>query len=97
MAEIRRSREAVRDGAEIWHYIAYDSPEAADRLLDLFNQKIKLLSESPGMGAMRDELAPSLRSFPVGSYLIFYRPIPSGIEVVRIIHGARNLKRIFKR
>jgi len=46
---------------------------------------------------MREDLAPSLRSFPVGNYLIFYRPITDGVEVVRMLHGARELRRIFKR
>jgi len=28
------------------------------------------------------------------SYLIFYRPIPEGIEVLRVLHGARDIDRI---
>lgn len=35
-----------------------------------------------------------LRRVPItgfGNYLIFYRPIEGGIEVVRVIHGARDL------
>jgi toxin ParE1/3/4 len=34
-----------------------------------------------------------LRSFPVGEYLIFYRPLSDGIELARIMHGARNIRR----
>ena len=51
----------------------------------------------PGAGQARSELMPNLRSFPVGRYLIFYRPIPDGIEVLRVLHGARNLRKIFRR
>jgi toxin ParE1/3/4 len=48
------------------------------------------------MGRVRDELVPSLRSFPVGKYVIFYRPIENGIEIARILHGARDLPSIFE-
>jgi toxin ParE1/3/4 len=47
------------------------------------------------MGAVRDELIPNLRSFPVGNYLIFYKPLPDGIEVLRVLHGARDLPPFF--
>ena len=64
---------------------------------DKLDEKINLLAEFPGMGARRDELSRGLRSFPVGNYLLFYRPTKTGIEVIRIAHGARDLSRIFKR
>ena len=47
------------------------------------------------MGRRRDELLPTLRSFPVDDYLIFYRPIVEGIEVVRIVSGYRDLEALF--
>ena len=31
------------------------------------------------------------RSFPLGNHLIFYRPIDDGIELVRVLHGARDI------
>ena len=43
----------------------------------------------------REELAPGLRGFTAGSYLIFYRPLPDSIEVVRVAHGSRDLPSIF--
>jgi toxin ParE1/3/4 len=48
------------------------------------------------MGTARDNLAPGLRSFPVGNYLVFYRITPEGIEVARVLHGARDLRAVFK-
>ena len=51
----------------------------------------------PLMGPARPELGRDLRSFPVGDYLLIYRPVKEGIELVRVVHGARNLRRIFKR
>jgi toxin ParE1/3/4 len=55
-----------------------------------------MLVSNPGMGRKRDSLALNLRSFPVGNYLIFYRPINQGIEVIRILHGARDILSLFE-
>ena len=43
------------------------------------------------MGRARDELAADLRSFPFGRYVIFYEPIEDGIDVVRVLHSARDI------
>ncbi|WP_244443170.1 type II toxin-antitoxin system RelE/ParE family toxin [Bradyrhizobium sp. Ai1a-2] len=45
----------------------------------------------PRAGRAREDLAPKLRSFPVGNYLIFYVPVPDGIEVVRVMHARRDI------
>jgi toxin ParE1/3/4 len=95
MPRIVRSPESDEDLFEIAAYIARDNLAAALRLIDKLDVKLRLLSEFPGLGRARDDLAPSLRSFPVGNYIIFYRPLPDGIEVVRVLHGARDLRRIF--
>jgi toxin ParE1/3/4 len=42
------------------------------------------------MGQDRSELMAGLFSFPVGNYVIYYRPIDGGIEVVRVLHGPRE-------
>jgi toxin ParE1/3/4 len=46
-------------------------------------------------GRERPELAPRLRSFPAGRYVLFYRPIGGGIEIVRVLHGSRDIDSIF--
>ena len=97
MGNVRRSPLAEQDLREIWRYIAADNPDAADRLLHKIDSKLEQYAAQPAMGAPRDSLAPGLRSFPVGRYLVFYRPIPDGIEVARILHGARDLPRLFKK
>jgi toxin ParE1/3/4 len=95
MPQVQRTTQANEDLVEIWGYIARDSFRAADRLLETIEEKCQLLAEFPQMGRQRDELAPGLRSFGVGAYLIFYRIIEDGIEVIRVLHGARHLERIF--
>lgn len=49
----------------------------------------------PESGRKRPDLAPDLRSLPVGNQVIFYRPIPDGIQVIRVLHGARDIPAVF--
>lgn len=95
MATVIRSPEAELDVIEIASYIARDNLDAALRLLDIFDEKLTLIAESPMIGRVRHDLAPALRSFAVGNYILFYRPISDGIELARVLHGARDLRRLF--
>lgn len=76
---------------DIWRFIAQDSPANADRMLDRIRGTLNRLATMPFMGQARFDLATGLRMFPVGNYLIFFRPIENGIEVIRVLHGRRNI------
>ena len=80
---------------EIIRYIAKDSPVSARRVLERLDRTIHLLAENPGFGPLRPELEADVRSFPVWSYVIFYRVRDEGIEVVRVLHGHRDLRVAF--
>lgn len=95
MSKILRKPQAEADLVEIWVYIAEDNLIAADSLLDLIDEKLKTLADTPLMGRARDEILSGILSFAVGNYVIFYRPTDGGIEVVRVLHGARDLETIF--
>ncbi len=86
--------EAERDIEGIWDYIATDNPTAADRLLDIFHEKMELAIDFPGMGKPRARLAPGLRRLVAGNYLLFYRPTPDGLELARVIHSARKIRQV---
>jgi toxin ParE1/3/4 len=94
LAKIERSSQAQRDLVDIWLYIANDSPAAADKFLDQIDTLCKLLSSSPLLGRSREELGRNVRSFPLGDYLIFYRPKRTGIVVVRVLSGYRDLDKL---
>ncbi len=49
------------------------------------------LADNPLMGPARPDIAPEFRYHPVGNYLLLYRIVSGGIEVVRVVHGARDL------
>ncbi len=50
-----------------------------------------MLAANPLAGRARSELHEGLRSFPVGSYVVFYSPTPEGVEIVRVLHGRRDI------
>ncbi len=95
MPRIVRTPRAKVDLLEIWNYIARDSPTQADRFVERIDRTLGLLSTQPHMGQNRSELAANLRSFSVGNYVIFFRPLNDGIEVERVINAARDLGSIF--
>lgn len=95
MARIERTEQAEKDIDEILDYLDDHSRPAAIRFAKLFKEKTEALSRMPEMGRSRGELGASLRSFSAGAYLIFYRPITDGIQVIRVAHGSRDLKRLF--
>ncbi len=95
MPVIQRTAQAEEDLIEIWIYIAQDNPGAADRMLDNLEQRFHALADNPLIGQLRPDIAPELRYFTVGKYLILYRAVPSGVQIVRVIHGARDVFRLF--
>jgi toxin ParE1/3/4 len=96
MSRFEFSLQARADLQEIEDYISRDNPDAAGRLLLTIDEKCQLLARHPGIGLERSELRPRLRSFAVGNHVIFYLPAKDGIEVVRVLHGARDLPGLFE-
>ena len=94
-AVVARPR-ALADLAEIWAYSAEGSPDQADAFVDLVDSKFQALSRRPGLGRRRRELSSDIRSLAVGRYVVFYLPLSRGIEVVRVLHGSRDIESIFE-
>ena len=95
MARVLKRPQAEADLEEIWWYIAQDNPDAADRLLDQIEERCTALAGFPMMGVRREELLPSLRSLAVGNYVVFYLPLDDGIDMVRVLHGMRDIDALF--
>jgi toxin ParE1/3/4 len=98
MPKVLKRPQAEADLDDIWWYIAQDNPTAADGFLDKIEEHCRMLAQTPYIGRSRDELLSSLRSFVIGNYLVFYIPIEGGggIEVVRVLHGARDIEVLFR-
>ena len=80
---------------QIWEYIAEDAPMNADHFLNQIETKFSLLRAHSGAGKMRDDLIAGLRSLPIGNYVIFYQSHESSIEIIRVLHSARDLQNLF--
>lgn len=88
---LRLTAIAERDLIAIWHYIARDNPQAADILLDDLGAASHNLAQFPALGPSREDLGVGVRYLPCRTYLILYRQIDNGIEVIRYLHGDRDL------
>lgn len=96
MSKVRRSASAESDLLEAWLYIAEDSVDSADRLLDQIETEMGRLLMQPEMGRRREELAADLRSWPTSTpYILFYFAESDGITIARVLHHARDLPAIW--
>lgn len=88
MARVVHSPAAEDDLLEIWVGLTTINVSAAERLLDDLHAATQLLATQPMIGKARREFGAGIRSFPVRDYVLVYRPIPGGVELVRVVHGA---------
>ncbi len=93
MGDATRRPRAFQDLLDLWDYIADDNEAAADGVLDRIEGVVTMLADNPGAGRARPELASELRSFPVGTVVLFYVPTRTGIELVRVLSGHRDIGR----
>src|SRR5438067_2274635 len=95
MNRLQFAPEAADDLDDIYDHLAQFNAASAARVVQAIEQTCRTLARFPGMGRARDELQPRLRSFPGGAYVIFYRLTDDGIQIVRILHGARDFPALF--
>jgi toxin ParE1/3/4 len=95
MARIVHTPQAREDLHAAWAYIAEGNPSAADELIRRIYEALRTLAATPAIGQRQDRYRPGLRCFPVGVYLIFYLTRDDGIDVIRVLHGARDIPALF--
>ncbi|HKQ49574.1 MAG TPA: type II toxin-antitoxin system RelE/ParE family toxin [Phycisphaerae bacterium] len=84
---------AESDLTEIRDYLKKQSEEAPRRVLDALHEAMMRLAEMPDLGHLRDDLTDEpFRFWSVFSFLIIYRPETDPLQIVRVLHGARDLK-----
>jgi plasmid stabilization system protein ParE len=95
MSKYQFTPQAVNDLLDIWSFIAQDNPEAADRVEAAAFRACDLLVDSPLAGSIRKDLTPLPLRFwvvqPHPNYLIVYDPEKRPLQIIRILHGARDL------
>jgi toxin ParE1/3/4 len=96
MLPVVRTDKAEADLEAILDYLEGRSPAAAERLAKAIDERCRRLGQLPRMGRAREELQPGLRSVVVDKYTLFYRVTPTAVQILRILHGARDIDRIMK-
>ena len=91
MPRILRTRKSREDYVAIEDYIARSSPQNAEMILRLFEEKLANLAVNNLIGRPRPELAPDLRSWNVHRFVLFYRPMEDGVILIRVLHGSMDI------
>ena len=95
MSRVLKRPKAEDDLINLWLYLAEEAGAdfASRYLLELEDELLKI-APFPESGRARDELHPGLRSLPFDRLVLFYLPHPEGIELVRVLAGARDLEHV---
>lgn len=98
MSKYILSARARLDVQLIWNHIAKDNLDAADKVKQEFRRVMEQLAQMPGMGHRRSDVQdPRFRFWAVYSYLIAYYPDTHPLQIVRVVHGSRDVKRLFRK
>jgi toxin ParE1/3/4 len=98
---ILRRDAALHDLIDLAYYIALDNVAAAYQFLDQAEESFRDLERMPLMGStreFRDSTLAGIRMWRVKGFrkhLIFYRPIDGGVEIIRVLHSARDIAGLF--
>lgn len=92
---LQRPRARI-DLAMHYAFLGERDPDAAERFLASAENTLRLLARNPGIGEPYPNRSPRLAGLRCSrikrfrKHLIFYRPVPEGIEVIRVLHGSRD-------
>ncbi|MEH2221549.1 type II toxin-antitoxin system RelE/ParE family toxin [Nostoc sp.] len=100
MSDVSKRPQVIRDLIELATYIAEDNLEASDRFLRAAETTFKQLGKMPGMGKPCQFSHPNLAGVRqqaikgFKNYLVFYLPSDSGVQILRVIYGGRDIEAI---
>jgi toxin ParE1/3/4 len=97
MSKYTIAPRARQDLLAIWNHIALenDRPLAADAQLDRLCEAFRMLASQPLLGQARDDLRPGVRVFAADCYAIVYLLAAGGVQIVAVVHGARDIDSLF--
>jgi len=87
---------ATRDLNDIAEYFKNHSLEAGDQFFREFDRRCCQLIDFPNLGKSYTEIRPNLRGLSFKGYVIFYRVLDDGIEILRVLSGQRNFTKLFQ-
>lgn len=86
MAVIRKTALVDRELIKAWEL--YEDRDAADQFIDNFFEQFQRLAENPTIGVNRSDIDKDLCYFPYKDYIIVYRVVYAGVEIVAVSHYA---------
>ena len=89
--------EARGEIVNICRYIAADNPAAARRFRAGLFEKFRLLASQPLLGEAREDLDANLRMLTIGNHVILYYPRRTGVDVIQVVHAARDVDALWRR
>ena len=96
MSDWQLTAPAEDDLFNIWSYVTKNNPEAANRIERAIFRACNLLSQSPFAGSIRENLTFRPVRFwvvqPYSNYFVVYNPASSPVQILRIVHAAKNLR-----
>lgn len=87
---------ATHDLNEIADYFTTNNIEAGERFFQEFSRRCQQLVNFPNLGRTYIEIRPDLRGLALDGYVIFYRILDNGIEILRVVSGRRDMLSIFE-
>ncbi|MGI0493047.1 type II toxin-antitoxin system RelE/ParE family toxin [Alkalinema pantanalense CENA528] len=100
MPELIKRPIVIQDLLNIATYISYDNLDSGDRFLYAAEATFKLIAKTPGIGrfsGFRGSQIAQIRQYPVkgfNNYLVLYELTETTIDIVRVVHGARDLEQL---
>jgi toxin ParE1/3/4 len=94
VSRIEYEPEAISDLAQIWEWLAERSSlQSADRFRVRFEETLKrIVAKHYRAGRLRPELGEGIRSYPFPPYVVFYRVAGRSVQVLRVLHGHRDIR-----
>jgi toxin ParE1/3/4 len=97
VATVFLTKLAQQDLQEIWDFLSSEAGnDIADQVVLGLQSACDEIAAFPEAGRSREGIRPGLRSFVTRPYVCFYRPGEDGIEVIRILHSARDIDSLFR-
>jgi toxin ParE1/3/4 len=94
---VRVSRLARHDLERVRDWIARDNPERANSYVEELIDACEGLAEFPNRFPLaRFRSRRPIRQRPYGNYLILYEVAADHVEIVGVVHGARDLDALFR-
>jgi toxin ParE1/3/4 len=94
VTKVRFTRRAREDLLDIWPYIEPRSPLIADQVYDRIERNCQHLRDHPQLGPARPEIGDGARALIIERWIALYRLMEDGVQIVRIVDGARDLTHI---